>query len=273
MKTLFLILGAQRSGTSVTSHLLSKLGVDFGNPAHFIQAEHNPIFFELDWLNDCNNQLIEALGYRYTDFFLPVEDDFAAIDTSTIEQTLCTAIEREWGEARCIGLKDPRLCLTFPVWEKIWSAYQLQIVLVFRHPAAFLNSNNRLLQNWKNWDDARHLNFWLQLNLAAVYFTRHFPVHYVNYDQLIKHPWTVAAELAEVFQLDRQRLADAVAVVDRHHYHHAAFSETGFPFVDHCYRLLCAHQLTAATYLAYRRKLLAANSSAASLTESVIAPD
>jgi hypothetical protein len=81
MKTAFLILGAQRSGTSVTSHMLSKFQISFGNPNHFLQDQHNPIFFELKWVNHYNNRLINSLGYQYTDFFLPLEADYNNPDT------------------------------------------------------------------------------------------------------------------------------------------------------------------------------------------------
>lgn len=43
MKTAFLILGAQRSGTSVTSHVLSKFGIHFGSDQHFIRDL--PVYF------------------------------------------------------------------------------------------------------------------------------------------------------------------------------------------------------------------------------------
>lgn len=118
MKTAFLILGAQRSGTSVTSHMLSKFGVDFGEPRNFLQAEHNPIFFELNWVNDSNNKLIKALGYKYTDFFLPLEEDFAKVNTTEIEKELQVLIKNEWQGKNLIGIKDPRLGLTFPFGRK-----------------------------------------------------------------------------------------------------------------------------------------------------------
>lgn len=86
MKTAFLILGAQRSGTSVTSHMLSQFRVNFGNPKNFLQDAHNPIFFELKWVNDYNNKLIKALGYKYTEFFLPLEEDFERANTTELEK-------------------------------------------------------------------------------------------------------------------------------------------------------------------------------------------
>jgi len=44
MKTAFLVVGAQRSGTSVVSHMLSELGVNFGDRDRFIQSSyyHHP---------------------------------------------------------------------------------------------------------------------------------------------------------------------------------------------------------------------------------------
>ncbi|MCA1995045.1 MAG: hypothetical protein LDL41_23805 [Coleofasciculus sp. S288] len=254
MKTAFLILGAQRSGTSVTSHLLSQFGVDFGNPNHFIQFEHNPIFFELKWVNEYNNKLINALGYSYTDFFLPLEEDFAKANTSDLEKELQDHIKKEWDNKPLIGLKDPRIGLTFPIWEKILSAnhYQLNIILAFRHPFNFLKSNQKLFHNWKGWTDTRHFNFWLQLNLTAIYFTRHFSIYYLNYDHLMTNPLEEAQTLASFFYLDSELVTQASLVVNPSYYHHQEVAETGNPFVDNCYKLLCSHALYPADYLNYR---------------------
>ena len=105
MKTAFLILGAQRSGTSVTSHIFSRFGVNFGREEEFLQAEHNPIFFELNWVNRLNNQLINCLGYQYTDFFLPSEKDFEEADTQAFEAELQRCIEQEWHGSPLLGIQ------------------------------------------------------------------------------------------------------------------------------------------------------------------------
>lgn len=257
MKTAFLILGAQRSGTSVTSHVLSQLGVDFGCDTHFIRFEHNPIFFELDWVNHYNNQLIQALGYRYTDFFLPIESDFVNANTQAIENELRQHIVNEWQDQPLIGIKDPRISLTFPIWQKLLAeTYDLKIILVFRHPSGFLKSNQKLFHNWENWDRTRHLRFWLQLNLSAAYLTRNLPQHYVNYDRLMQDPFTVTTELANVFNLDNSSITDAAEVVERAYYHHETLAPTNDPLAEHCYDLLCSSQLMQIDYLSYRRELL-----------------
>jgi hypothetical protein len=191
---------------------------------------------------------------KYTDFFLPLEEDFARANLTEIEKELQELINTQWKEKKLIGLKDPRLSLTFPVWEKILldNNYKLNIILAFRRPSNFLESNKKLLHNWENWDEARHLTFWLQLNLAAIYFTRHFPVYYISYDNLMKAPLEEAKKLASFFNLDIDLAERASLVVNKSYYHHKELTETGNSFVDNCYKLLCSHALSPADYLNYR---------------------
>lgn len=258
MKTAFLILGAQRSGTSVTSHVLSRLGIDFGDPDHFLQADHNPIFFELKWVNSCNDQLLHQLGYTYTDFFLPVEEDFARVDLQAIEQAIHNQITDEWGDKPAIAMKDPRFSLTFPVWQKILlsQGYQLKGVIGFRSPYNFLQSNQKLFHNWKHWDTERHIRFWLQLNLAATYFTRTIPVYYMNYDQLTLDPVGEVEALASFFQLDRGLVEYAALAVQQAHCHHHTFKETGYPLADQWYKRLCSKQVSPNDYLEFRNSVV-----------------
>lgn len=254
MKTAFLVLGAQRSGTSVTSHMLSKFGVCLGDAKNFLQADHNPIFFELKWVNQYNDRLIQHLGYRYTDLFLPVEADYDQVGVSEIERELPGLIQHEWQDACSIGIKDPRISLTFPVWQRALSAqgYRLKIVFVFRHPGDFLRSNQALFHNWEGWDEERHLHFWLQLTLAAIYFTRNYPVFFVNYNDLMAHPLKVAEDLATCLDLDKDQALNASAVVDPTHHHHKQAAPTEYSVIDHYYKLLCSHNLSEVDYLSYR---------------------
>lgn len=242
----------------MTSHLLSKFDVDFGDKQSFIQFEHNPIFFELRWVNAYNNKLIQSLGYKYTDFFLPVEADFEQAQTQAIEQEIQGFIEQEWPDSTQIGIKDPRFSLTLPVWAKLLqvNGYQVNVIVVFRCPAGFLASNKKLFHNWEGWTDRRHLNFWSQLNLAAIYLSRHLPMYSVSYDRLMQHPLQEAEKLANYFQLDRDRLAEAASVIQPAFHHHQAFVKTGNSLVDQCYQSLCADTLLPTDYLNYRNSML-----------------
>lgn len=258
MKRAFLLLGAQRSGTSVTSHMLSQFEVCFGNPNHFLQADHNPIFFELKWINQYNDRLIRSLGYCYTDLFLPIEADYDSLTLLEFEQELSTLIQQEWQDAPLIGIKDPRCSLTFPVWRRVLQAlgYQLETILVYRHPTSFLKSNQQLFHNWEGWDQERHLHFWLRLTLAAIYFTRNYAVLPVSYEDLMICPLTVATRLADFFQLNPALTASAAAVVDSTHQHHRLSAQTGDALIDSCYRQLQDGCLSGTDYLSYRNWVL-----------------
>lgn len=258
MKTAFLILGAQRSGTSVASHMLSKFGVHFGNPDRFLQAGHNPIFFELKWVNQYNDRLIQSLGYQYTDFFLPIEADFDRENIVEIAQELPDQIRNEWGNETVIGIKDPRFSLTFPVWEKALTSlgYKIQVIFALRHPGEFLQSNRKLFHNWEGWDETRHFNFWLQLNFAATYFTRDYPVFFIRYDDVMSAPLKVAERLADFFHLAPENVAAAAAVVDSSQYHHRQSNSPGDPRIDYYYKQLTSHCLSAIDYLNYRSQFL-----------------
>lgn len=258
MKTAFLILGAQRSGTSVTSHMLSMFGVNFGNEENFLQDPHNPISFELNWVNEYNNKIINALGYEYTDYFLPLEKNFEKADTAKIEKELQALIRNEWQNAPVIGIKDPRFALTFPVWEKILLAnnYKLKIILAFRNPSSFLKSNKKVLPSWIQWEDNQQLDFWYQLNLSAVYFTRNYPVHYISYDSMMSDRLAEANKLASVFNLDPNLAIPASQVVKRSHYHHRDLAKTNHHFVDNCYNFLCSQAISIADYLHLHKLVL-----------------
>ena len=79
-KIAILILGAPRSGTSLISHVISELGFYFGEPERFVDpVTHpwNPIFFELQSLNDLNDEIAQALGANFLDFdWFPLKEDF-----------------------------------------------------------------------------------------------------------------------------------------------------------------------------------------------------
>ncbi len=282
MKRAIFVLGAQRSGTSVTSHVLSELSVQFGDRDRFIQFDHNPIFFELQWVNELNDQIVKAIGHQYSDFFLPLEADFMAPkiqpQIQAIQANIHRLIQNEWhdqvvrssfpfkaieaadSQDFIIGIKDPRISLTFPIWEPVLLArgYSIQVVQPFRSPVGFLHSNQKLFHQWEGWTIERHLHFWLQFNLAAVYFTRRYPLHLLNYDRLMQFSLEEIVQLVTALSLNASLTEKAVAVVQTEHYHHGDRSkdvQTDIPWVNEVYLKLCNKTITANDYLNYRQQM------------------
>ncbi|MDY6902146.1 MAG: glycosyltransferase [Cyanobacteriota bacterium] len=265
MKQAFILLGAPRSGTSAISHMLSKLGVDFGDPNHFLDPKkykHNPIFWELEWVNNYNDRVIDFLGKKWNfenlrwgyEYILPVEEDFFDIDKHEIGKQLQDLIFSEWGDKPVIGIKDPRFCFTFPIWRKVLLTmnYELKIVLIFRHPLGYLKSVKIL----HNLSEHQHLNYWIQHNLAARYFVRNDFIYTVNYDDVMSDSQAEAKRMAHHLNLNQDLVFDSSSVVNADYYHHNFTGKTGYSIVDNCYKSLKNNTLSPNEYLKYRYSCL-----------------
>src|SRR5438552_9641685 len=172
-KTCFLITGLPRSGTSSVAHLLDNLGVYFGDSGHFLDTQvhkHNPVFYELQWINDFNDRLIAAMGAGYFEDFFPIESDFDRDEVRSLEPALVEQFRSEFGDRALVGVKDPRFCFTLPLWRRALASlgYDVKVLLTLRNPAAVLKSNSLLRDDrpcqWQRFY-ARHL-------LAINYFAR-----------------------------------------------------------------------------------------------------
>ncbi|MEH2069892.1 MAG: glycosyltransferase [Nostoc sp.] len=258
-KTAFIILGSPRSGTSAISHMIHKFGVDFGKPENFLDTQqytHNPIFFELDWVNEYNNRLISSIGSKWENGGLwgrninPDSKDFENDLILEIKQELYSLINQEWHGQENIGIKDPRFCFTFPVWQDVLFKmnYSLKIIFVFRHPLGYLNSTKKL-NGFKN---SKNLNFWLQHNLAARYFINNQDFYLIDYDCVICNPTIEAKKIASLLKLDINLVNVSASVIDKCYYHNVAIGETGNLVIDDCYRALKENNLSASRYITYK---------------------
>ncbi len=155
-----MILGAGRSGTSLTAGLLSEAGYFFGgkllpategNPKGFYEAvEVNALNEEM--LRDCiparprfwgryffYNRPRRAGNDRW--LFAPpegVEPEFKEEYRTRIEAILSK-------QPYC--LKDPRFSYSFPIWQPFLR--DTRFLCVFRHPAEVVNSTQKFLQAYK----------------------------------------------------------------------------------------------------------------------------
>lgn len=139
------VLGMHRSGTSTITHALQILGADLGSRL-IAPAPDNPDgFFENQDVVAINDDLLEDLGHAWDDFrFLPdgwidsgaaqrARNRIAVLYASTFSQ------QTRW------AIKDPRLCLTFPLWRRAFeeSGAEFGALLVVRDPTAVADSLRR----------------------------------------------------------------------------------------------------------------------------------
>lgn len=218
-RTAILVVGAPRSGTSAVSHVLSELGVDFGQPSRFVDPEsnaHNPIFFELKSLNELNNEVIGWFGHVYPDFdFLPLRDDF---DQGKREGflPLCEALlGEEFHGSRVIGLKDPRFCFTLPLWSAALQnlGYRVRFVWVLRRLDEIVASNERVNSGWPR---ERNIRVASLSTLAAAHFLEGADCVALDYDQALIDPDAAVQRLSKWLGCgnnEPERLAAAARVL------------------------------------------------------------
>jgi hypothetical protein len=250
-RTAHLIVGVPRSGTSAVAQLLSDGGIWFGDPAHFLDTtvhKHNPNFFEIEWVNQVNNLAVEALGSVYSDDFLPVESDFDDPALDPLKRRIEAELRAEFGDAPHIGIKDPRFCFTFPLWQTLLEGmgYAVSAVITLRSEAACRRSNLALEAKWA--DDQTWTRFYLQSLLGGRYFTRGVTTVVVDYDRLMADPAGYVAALS----LPGVNLAAATAKLDPALVHQRPAADDGDTLVARVQRALRDGTLPATAYLDYR---------------------
>jgi hypothetical protein len=219
------VLGPPRSGTSAISSALISLGIDFGNPEHFIDpalyAHNTKGFFELVWINELNDEIFSSMGSSWVSYEFRGEQAFAGLRFDQYRETIRTAVLKEWGEnSLLIGIKDPRISLLFPLWESALHSlgYEPKCIVALRNPIGFAESQAKLTPSWSR---ARLLLEWVRHTLSAIYFARKSDSMIVDYDDLISDPGAVIQSIVNWLDLRQDRIEAAAAVIDKNLYHHS----------------------------------------------------
>jgi hypothetical protein len=270
-KTCILVTGLPRSGTSSVSHLLDHLGVYFGDSAHFLDTsvhKHNPVFYELQWINDLNDRVIAALGSSYFADFFPIESDFDSDRMRALETEAVELFRSEFGDRPLVGVKDPRICFTLPFWRRLLDrlGYAAKLLLTLRNQSATIKSNSLMRDDrpvqWRRFY-ARHL-------LAFNYFSHNLRPCRVDFDELMADPQPVATAVAKCLGLPIPDPSNATRHFSPSHYHHRPADDSdSIPWIDAVDADLRAGRLEPERYLLFRQiALLYAGDMGAAQTEA-----
>ncbi|TDI45238.1 MAG: glycosyltransferase [Acidobacteria bacterium] len=255
--TAVLVIGAPRSGTSCVSHVISKLGFSFGDPKRFVDpTEHpwNPVFFELRSLNDLNNQIVDALGYDYLRFdWLPLKRQYKPSLIKAFEAAIQEFLTTEFAAAKRIALKDPRFCLTLPVWASVLASlgYRVRYVWSVRELSSCLTSNRVL-------DDASSTRSERLVTLSsymAGYFLDGKDYCLANYDAYVDRPEACTQELADWLGVSGSCVRSAAIAIDSTLRHRGSGGRSiSTELADLSERLL-SNRLRSRDYLGFRSVL------------------
>lgn len=252
-QTAYLVLGAPRSGTSAVSHFLSNCGIDFGDKRDFIDTtlhKHNPIFFELEWVNQLNDRVFEALGGSWDDNRLPLSGDFSASCLEPLRVEAREKLRSYWPDAPRFGIKDPRFCFTLPFWQGVLADNHCDVRLVWslRRMAAVIESNRAV----NGWELDRVRRFIAESTLSCRYMVANSDCVYLDYDSMVSNPLEFAADSTRRLGFLDVDPNHAVSHIQPAIRHNLSGKSTGVRWLDRIDERLFAQTLTPDEFLDYR---------------------
>jgi hypothetical protein len=182
-----------RSGTSAITRAINLLGANLGDPANLYVAHDNPTgHWESTTLIACNDRILSAFGGSWAaPPFLPAgwEHSRAADELiPAMRQAFCADFD---GVATPWLWKDPRTCLTLPLWRR--AIGDTPVILVLRNPEGVARSLNRR-------DGFRYgygLALWDHYTRSAMAAAAGLPTVVVRFEELLSRRLSAITELAE----------------------------------------------------------------------------
>jgi hypothetical protein len=194
--TTFYVAGMHRSGTSAATRVLNLLGLSLGPEEHLIApTPNNPLgFWEQTAVWRLNDLVLAHLGGTW-DEPPPTPDGWVGDPDlrALVDRARAVLAELRASSARPLVVKDPRFCLTLPLWQA--SVAPDRVVLPVRDPGAVAQSLGRR----NAIEPSRALGLWLRYHRELLL---HAPSPVVvDYPTLLGAPLAAAEHLGEALSV------------------------------------------------------------------------
>jgi len=216
-RSLVLVAGSGRSGTSLFSGILQRLG--FYVPQPEVRADDtNPRgFAESQWVVDFHTRLLGHAGVQVSDA-RPVAWSHtadAALEDGVAEE-LGSWLGQQFRASDHVIIKDPRLSWFLPLWKRCAEEHGVSpgFATVLRHPSAVLDSKQRSYGGWQS--DVSRTAGWLNQTLFTERATREGPRVFVRYEDLLDDWTRLVGRIGETLDLSIIRDAPAASIVSIH---------------------------------------------------------
>ena len=160
MKKCFIILGMHRSGTSVTTGILSFFELSLGQDLIKPNEENPKGFFENKAVLALNKKILSECNSDWDDYHFDINDYETKKRDSWVLEAL-KILENEFSKHNTFAIKDPRICLLFPIWEQALAQFktEIKVIISYRNPAAVARSlktrndfnHNKSILLWANY--------------------------------------------------------------------------------------------------------------------------
>jgi hypothetical protein len=148
-KTLVVVLGMHRSGTSSAAGALVRLGA--AAPQHLLapNADNERGYWESPVIVDLNDAILAAAGSNWKDWRKFDLNKIDALKANAFRARAKEALAEEFGDVGFAVMKDPRMCRLMPFWGPVFAdaKWSVRALLPIRSPlevARSLNCRDRL---------------------------------------------------------------------------------------------------------------------------------
>lgn len=216
-----LVAGMHRSGTSVITRLFNLLGASLSENLLPASRGNELGHWESAEAVELHERMLRSAGSKWDSVFGIEPSWFQSPEAAELSDALAGFVRSDFDNAPIFAVKDPRLALFIPVWQRALGELGIEprFVLPFRHPlevAWSLATRQAHFEPDGMWPTGRGTLLWLRYVLAAERATRGQPRSFVRFDALLSD-WQ-----GEVERMSRQlgltwpdRSAEANAEVDR----------------------------------------------------------
>lgn len=199
-KSLIVVLGMHRSGTSAITRALELLGVGLGVNLHPAGFDNPTGFWEDRECLEINEELLLQCGSAYDRLGL-AQDIFRNNPlTDSLKQKAKQLVTRKLEENNGMwGFKDPRTCRLLPFWREVFDSIgcEANYIIALRNPLSVTSS----LMARNNIPFEKGYFLWLQHIVPAILDSEGFSRVVVDYDLLMDAPLEQVSRISAALNL------------------------------------------------------------------------
>ena len=191
-KIALIILGMHRSGTSALTGVLNLMGVSLGKELLQPQPDNPKGFFENKEITLFNEKvLLPILDSTWWDL-KPVKIE-QLINSNDLIEKAKDIITRNFQEETIFAIKDPRMCILFPFWEKVLKdlGIDIKVIIPLRNPYEVAMS----LKHRNSFTLEHGVLLWCKHVLYAEHYSRNYKRVFVYFDELLNNPKKVIKKI------------------------------------------------------------------------------
>ena len=189
-----------RSGTSATGGVLSLMGLEFGSELTKPSEKENPKgFFENTFVQLLNKKIFSENNSSWDDYTFDIDN----IEKKDIDKYIKEAkniLKDEFQYVENFAIKDPRICLLFPIWEQACfdMGIEIKIIIPYRNPlevAASLKKRNGFSYEFS-------FILWMKYFLLSENYSRKYNRIFISFDDLIDKTSITLKEILGFLDID-----------------------------------------------------------------------